>query len=134
MNFENDFPSAAATARDKVHDAISTARERTGDALARGGQVVQERPYVALFSAFAIGLAVGVILAGRPAPKPRRLTLAESLGDSRERLAELMGTVASHLREPIRKTVSSVSDRATNMIGASLSDALDRVPRKLRWW
>jgi ElaB/YqjD/DUF883 family membrane-anchored ribosome-binding protein len=134
MNFENDFPAAAATARDKMHSALSSARECTGDALARGEQYVRERPRTTLLSVFAIGLAVGVIVASATRPAPRRPTLTESLGDSKERLAELFGTVAAQLRDPLRKKVSSVSDKASSLLSDSLADALDKIPRKLRWW
>ena len=134
MNFENDFPAAAATARDKVSYALSSARERTGDALARGEQRIREKPRTALISAFAIGLAVGVIVATASRPAPRRVTVVESLGDSKERLAELFGSVAAQLRDPLKRTVASVSDRATSLFNDSLADALDKVPGKLRWW
>lgn len=134
MNFENDFPAAAATARGKINDAFSSARDCTGDALARGEQCVRERPRTALLSAFAIGLAVGVIVASATRPAPRRATLSESLGDSKERLAELFGTVAAQLSDPLKRKVSSVSGKASTLLSDSLADALDKVPSKLRWW
>jgi hypothetical protein len=134
MNFENDFPAVSSTARDKVNYALSSARDRTEDVLARGEQCVREKPRTALLSAFAIGLAVGAIVAVATRPAPRRPTLSESLGDSKEHLAELFSSVASQLSNPLKKHVSSVSDKAASLIGESFADAMDRVPRKLRWW
>jgi hypothetical protein len=135
MSFENNFPATTAAARDRVQNAISSARECTNDALVRGEQCVRERPRTALLSAFAVGLAVGVIVAGAISrPPPRRPTLAESLGDSKDRLADLFGTVAANLRDPVERTISSVSDRASTL-GDSLSEVLGKVrPDKLRWW
>jgi hypothetical protein len=134
MNFENDFPSANVTARDKVTSALSSARDRAGDAMIRGEQCVREKPRAALLSAFAIGLLVGAAVAVAVRPAPRRATLSESLGDSRARLAELLGSVATQWSDPVRKKVSSVGDRASSLLSDSLTDAFEKVPRKLRWW
>ncbi len=134
MNFENDFPSAAATAREKVNSALSSARGRAEDALVQGEQCVRERPRAALVSAFAIGLAVGALVAVATRPAPRRPTLADAYVDSKERLAELFGSVASQLRDPLKKKVSAVSDKASSLLSDSFTDALDKVPRRLRWW
>jgi hypothetical protein len=134
MNFDNDFSVPIGTAREKVQQAISTARERTNDALVRGEQCVRERPGAVVLAAFGLGLAVGVALAVATRPAPRRPTLADSLGDSRERLAELFGTVAANLGDPLRKTYASVSGKASSL-GDSVAEVLEKVShgRKLPW-
>ncbi len=114
--------------------ALSSVRDRTGDAIAIGEQCVRDRPRVSLLSAFAIGLAAGVLIAHATRPAPRRPSLADSLGDSKERLAELFGSVAAQLRDPLKKKVSAVSDNASRLLSDSFADALAKFPRKLRWW
>jgi hypothetical protein len=134
MNFENDFSAVPAVARDKVTSALSSARGCAEDAIFQGEQYVREKPRTALISAFAIGLAVGAIVAVATRPAPRRPTLSESLSDSRGRLAELFGNAASQLRDPIKQRITSAGDKASALLSESLTDALERVPRKLRWW
>ncbi|HEY8900478.1 MAG TPA: hypothetical protein VIM61_08695 [Chthoniobacterales bacterium] len=134
MNTEYDFSAATETARAKAQQALETARAQTEDAVARGSQYVSERPVVSVFSAFAIGLAVGALVAVATRPAPPRSKLATSLEDSRDRLAELFGTVASNLRGPINKTRSSLSDGAASL-SDSVARALESCPAsKLRWW
>jgi len=136
MNFDNDFSATTGAAREKVQQAITTARDRAGDALAHGGQCVRDRPAASLLAVFGVGIAVGIVVASALRPAPRRKSaLADSLGDSRERLAELFGTVAANLRTPLKKTCASVSDRAST-IGGSVAEALDKVRRGRipRWW
>jgi hypothetical protein len=135
---EYDFSAAAEGARDKVRNAIDTARQRTGEVVARGEQCVRERPGTSLLSAFALGLAVGALIAiaSRPQPKATLMdTLGDSIGDSRDRLADMFGSVASNLRGPLKRTYSSVSDGAST-IGDSVMRAVEKVcPSKNKsWW
>ena len=134
MNTEYDFSAATDAARGKAQQAIDTARQHTEDAVARGSQYVRERPAVSVFSAFAIGLAVGAIVAVATRPAPPRSALASSLEDSRDRLAELFGTVAANLRGPLNKTRASISDGASSL-SDSVARALESCPAsKFRWW
>lgn len=122
MNNEYNFSAAPRLARERVQDALSTARQRTSQAVSRGGEYVRERPAISVSSAFAAGLAVGilVVMAVRPTPKKSRLT------DSRERLADALGHLAESLRGPLGKTYSSVSTGA-----AALSDTVSQAIEKV---
>jgi hypothetical protein len=124
--FENDFASSAGIdARERVQEALATARDFTSEALAQGGEYVRERPRVALIAAFGLGVVAGVALAAALRPAPRRRTAFE---ESRERLAEVFGTVAANLRDPLRRTYESVSDRAGSL-GEIVASAVDKVRR-----
>jgi|GEM_PF-5151918 len=135
MNTEYDFSAATGAARDKVQQALDTARQQAGDVVARGTQCVRERPAVTLLTAFAIGVAVGAVVAASTRPEPRPRTLSDSLDDSRTRLAELFGTVAANLQGPLSKTYASVSDSASSLTD-SVSRALEKIhpPKKFGWW
>ncbi|MGH8045980.1 MAG: hypothetical protein ACREKL_01930 [Chthoniobacterales bacterium] len=132
MTFDNDFAAPlAADARERVEEALSNARDFTTDALAQGEQYIRERPRTALLAAFGIGLAAGIAVAIATRPEPRRRSAFE---DSRERLAELFGSVASNLRDPLRKTYDSVHDKAAS-IGETVAGAVGKAyrERKFPW-
>jgi hypothetical protein len=133
MNTEYDFSAATDVARDKVQQALDTARQQAGDAVARGAQCVRERPAATLLTAFAIGIAVGAAVAVATRPEPK--SLASAAEDSRTRLAELLGAVAANLRGPLSKTYASVSDSASSLTD-SVSRALEKIhpPKKFGWW
>jgi len=126
MNTEYDFSAATGAARDKVQHALDTARQQAGDVVACGTQCVRDRPAVSLLTAFAIGVAVGAVVAAATRSEPEPRTLTDSIGDSRARLAELFGTVAANLQGPLSKTCASVSDSAS-----SLTDSVTRVLEKI---
>jgi hypothetical protein len=121
-----------SSAADQARDTLATARERAADAVSEGTRCIRERPGQAVLVALGIGLLAGVLLgrALRPTPRP------SALADSREKLADLLGGVASNLRGPLERTVSTVSDGASNLAD-SVSHAWDKVcpARRLRnWW
>lgn len=132
MNTEYDFSAATGAARDRVQTAFETARYRAGDAITRGSDCVRERPAATLLTAFAVGVAVGALVAAATRSEPKPLV---SLDDSRTRLAEILGTVATNLRGPLSKTYSSMSDSASSL-SDSVSRALEKIhpPKKFGWW
>ncbi len=102
-----DLPTAA----DQARDTLATARERATNAVSEGARCIRERPGQAVLVALGLGLVAGVLIgrALRPTPRP------SALADSKEKLAELLGGMAANLRGPIGRTVSSVSDGASNL-------------------
>lgn len=128
MNTEYDFSAATETARDKVQQALDTARQRTGEVVARSGQCVRERPASTLLAAFVVGVAVGAAVALSVRPAPPKSALADRLGESRDRLADLFATVASNLRGPVDRTRASVGDGASALT-ESVARALKRFGR-----
>lgn len=131
MRNEYDFSVATEAARHQARKALVAARERGGEVVSRGERYVRERPAILLASAFAAGFAVGalVVLATRPAP--RRPVSSEA----RERVADLLGTIASNLRNPLRQAYFSFSDGAS-ALSDSVSHALEKVSsaRKKSSW
>ena len=112
--------------------ALDTARTHAGDALTRGSECVRERPATSLLTAFALGVAVGAIVAAATRSEPKPVV---SLDDSRTRLAEILGTVAANLRGPLSKTYASMSDSASSL-SDSVTRTLEKIhpPKKFGWW
>lgn len=129
MSTENHF-STEPDVRNRVQETLSTVRERANDVVDRGTGYVRERPGTSVASAFIFGLAVGAVLAIALRPEPRKPTLADALSGSKESLADLLGTVADRLRDPVSRAYSSVSDGATSLAD-SLSHVVDKLPIKL---
>lgn len=132
MNTEYDFSAATGAARDKVQSALETARHHAGDAITRGSECIRERPATTLLTAFAVGVAVGVVVAAATRSEPKPVV---SVDDSRTRLAEILGTVAANLRGPLSKTYASMSDSASSLTD-SVTRALEKIhpPKKFGWW
>ncbi len=131
MNTEYDFSAATDVAREKVNETLSTVRHQAGQAVERGSRYVREQPAVSLASAFAVGVAVGAVVAVLLRPEPRKPTFADALDGSRDRLAELLGNVADQLRDPLQRTCSSVSESATSL-AETLAHAAGKLPAP--WW
>jgi hypothetical protein len=129
-----DLPSSAEQLREKTAEALSATRECAENALSEGSRCIRERPGLSLLIALVVGLVLGALLGRALRPAPRRVFL-DSVSDSREKLADLFGNVATNLRGPLEKTVSSVSDGAHNLAD-SVSHAWEKVrPARLRgWW
>lgn len=134
MSFENDFCETTGAAREKARRVIDSAREHTGDLLARGSERVRKRPATALLAAFGLGVAIGIVAASALRPGSKR-NPADSPTDSRERLAELFGAVAENLRDPLRKTCATVGNRASSLLGETVAAAIEKVgkAKNLRW-
>jgi hypothetical protein len=80
-------------------------------------------------------VAVGALVAIAARPPAPKSVFAAPLEDSRDRLAEIFGTVAANLRAPLDRTRSSVSDGSSHLV-ASVTRALEKVcpAKKLGWW
>jgi hypothetical protein len=123
-----DLPPAA----DQALDTLAAARERAASAISQGTRCIREHPGQAVLVALGLGLVAGALLGRAFRIEPPR----SSFSDSKEKLAELLGGMASNLRGPLERTVSTVSDGASNFAG-SVSHAWDKVcpARRLRnWW
>jgi hypothetical protein len=121
-----------STAADQARDTLAAAREHATNAVSEGARCIRERPGQSVLVALGIGLVAGVLIGRALRPAPRSFALT----DSKEKLAELLGGVAANLRGPLERTVSTVSDGASNLAG-SVSHAWDKVcpARRLRnWW
>ncbi len=134
INTDQDLSTPTENTKGKVQQVLAAARHQTGEAVARSGEYVRERPAVSLGSAFAVGFALGAlaVLAAGQKPAPRRSLSAES----RDRLAELFGNVAGTVRGPLDRTYSSVSDSAS-ALSDGVVKAFQKVAstqRKCGWW
>ncbi|MDD5200334.1 MAG: hypothetical protein PHC88_11100 [Terrimicrobiaceae bacterium] len=125
MKTEYDFSAAAETARDKVQQALDSARQRTDNVVACSEKCVRERPALTLLAAFGVGIAAGAVVALVMRPAPPRPSLTVKKEEIRDRLADLLGTLATNLRGPVDRTCSSLGDGA-----AILSDAVTRTLKK----
>lgn len=126
MNPESAFSASPETSA-KVSETLQEVRNRANGAIERGAQQVRERPGTSLLSAFLVGAAVGAVVAIALRPEPKG-ALETAVNDSHDRLADLFGSVADQLRDPLRRTYNSVSEGA-NGLAETLAHAVERLPK-----